>query len=197
VEGLLSKLKSAKRRLGVVVAPPEAIKSLLLKFIEQVHSVEQLNLDQLTPNASMRNNREVVRMRSSMIARSGMADALVSVLDLWNEGVLIMDEVDVLLHPLRSELNFPIGHKDPIDLSGHRWNLPIHLIDAVLSCWDSIVDVPKCGEDDVAGKTIAVCEVPSQTHADVAGVPDLDDVLARLAMALKDGIQAHALQVCI
>ena len=34
---------------------------------------------------------------------------------------------------LRSELNFPIGHKYPIDLSGYRWNLPIHLCDAVFT----------------------------------------------------------------
>ena len=27
------------------------------------------------------------------------------------------------------ELNFPIGCRDPIDLSGYRWNLPIHLIE--------------------------------------------------------------------
>ena len=30
-----------------------------------------------------------------------MADALVRVLDAWRASVLIMDEVDVLLHPLR------------------------------------------------------------------------------------------------
>ena len=38
---------------------------------------------------------------------------------------IIMDEVDVLLHPLRSELNFPIGEKVPVDLSGDRWELPL------------------------------------------------------------------------
>ena len=51
---------------------------------------------------------------------------------LWRKsGILLMDEVDVLLHPLRSELNFPIGHKKAIDLSGHRWDLPIHIMDAI------------------------------------------------------------------
>lgn len=67
-----------------------------------------------------------------MLAKSDMADSLVHVLDIWQKGVLIMDEVDVLLHPLKSELNFPIGHKQPIDLSGHRWELPIHILDAIL-----------------------------------------------------------------
>jgi hypothetical protein len=31
-----------------------------------------------------------------------------------------MDEVDSLLHPLKSELNFPIGRKKAIDLAGFR-----------------------------------------------------------------------------
>lgn len=28
-----------------------------------------------------------------------------------------MDEVDMLLHPLRSELNFPFGRKEKLDMS--------------------------------------------------------------------------------
>jgi hypothetical protein len=45
-----------------------------------------------------------------------------------------MDEVDILLHPLKSELNFPMGRKDAIDLAGYRWDLPIHLLDAFFLC---------------------------------------------------------------
>jgi hypothetical protein len=42
-----------------------------------------------------------------------------------------MDEVDLILHPLRSELNFPIGPKLDLDFSPLRWRLPIHLMDAI------------------------------------------------------------------
>jgi hypothetical protein len=37
------------------------------------------------------------------------------------------------LHPLKSELNFPIGDKYDLDGSaeGERWDLPIHLFDAL------------------------------------------------------------------
>ena len=31
------------------------------------------------------------------------------------------------------ELNFPIGQRDPIDLAGQRWELPIHLIEALFA----------------------------------------------------------------
>jgi hypothetical protein len=47
---------------------------------------------------------------------------------------MLLDEVDLILHPLKSELNFPIGEKFDLDGSdeGERWNLPIHLFDAFL-----------------------------------------------------------------
>ena len=51
-----------------------------------------------------------------------------------------MDEVDLILHPLKSELNWPLGQKEPLDFTrsragnGLRWNLPGHLLDAILSC---------------------------------------------------------------
>jgi hypothetical protein len=44
-----------------------------------------------------------------------------------------LDEVDLILHPLKSELNFPKGEKFDLDVSeqGERWGLPIHLFDAI------------------------------------------------------------------
>ena len=46
-------------------------------------------------------------------------------------------QVDLVLHPLKSELNFPIGDKEPLDLTrsvagkGFRWEIPMHLLDAL------------------------------------------------------------------
>jgi hypothetical protein len=62
------------------------------------------------------------------------AEAIRNILELWSErkkGVALLDEVDMLLHPLRSELNFPIGEKRELDLAPLRWELPIHLLDAI------------------------------------------------------------------
>ena len=53
------------------------------------------------------------------------------VLQLFRTGCLIMDEVDLLLHPLKAELNFPIGAKHPLDFSPERWTCAIHCLDAV------------------------------------------------------------------
>lgn len=45
---------------------------------------------------------------------------------------MLLDEVDLILHPLKSELNFPLGEKWDLDGSadGERWGLPIHIYDA-------------------------------------------------------------------
>ena len=37
--------------------------------------------------------------------------------------------INTKIPSVTQELNFPIGSRDPIDLSGHRWNLPIHIIE--------------------------------------------------------------------
>lgn len=49
-----------------------------------------------------------------LIVTSGPANAaavsLSHIVELWrSDTLLMMDEVDLLLHPLKSELNFPIG----------------------------------------------------------------------------------------
>jgi hypothetical protein len=79
-------------------------------------------------------------------------DPFRKIFELFNEGVLLMDEVDLLLHPLKSELNWPLGAKEALDLTiapkgspenddgskrwaGLRWQVSFHLIDAVHYCW--------------------------------------------------------------
>jgi len=45
-------------------------------------------------------------------ANGEIADELVKVIKLWGKsekGVSLLDEVDLLLHPLKSELNFPVN----------------------------------------------------------------------------------------
>lgn len=65
---------------------------------------------------------------------SEIADELKQVIQLWGakqRGIAIIDEVDLVLHPLRSELNFPIGEKSALDLSPRRWQLVMHLLDGI------------------------------------------------------------------
>jgi hypothetical protein len=59
------------------------------------------------------------------------------ILGLMHAGALMLDEVDMILHPLKSELNWPLGLKTPLDFTfgldeaGLRWEIPYHLLDAI------------------------------------------------------------------
>jgi thiol-disulfide isomerase/thioredoxin len=126
---LNQKLESARSEGSIICAAPESIKALFLKFVEQLHSVEAM--PPIEAEKHERLQEQTDRFQERAEKRALMADAIVPIFDLWKSGVLIMDEVDVLLHSLRSELNFPIGEKKPIDLSGPRWFLPLHIFDGL------------------------------------------------------------------
>lgn len=178
-KNLFGKLKEASDSGSVVCASPEAIKSLALKFVEHLHVVEEFDVSLLQPGNSVRQNEMALDMRERMISKSDMADALVKILDLWGKGILIMDEVDVLLHPLRSELNFPIGHKYPIDLSGYRWDLPIHLCDAIFFA-----------------ETRQLSEPVAELYADSFGVLGIDyvSVLENIVRGVENGYARSSIQ---
>jgi hypothetical protein len=109
---VLSKFRHARNARGIVVTTPSTIKSIFLKYVEGLDRIEDIT-------------RPPIPDLEKEVADLG------KVLDLWRDAVLIMDEVDMLLHPLKSELNFPIGAKHDIDFAPARWKLPMHLIDAL------------------------------------------------------------------
>jgi hypothetical protein len=180
IERIFMKLDSARRNRDVVVAAPECIKSLMLKFIEQLHAIELFSNSEsaFKPGKDERANRELMSLHKQMVAKSDMADEIVKILTMWKEGVLIMDEVDVLLHPLKSELNFPIGFKEAIDLAGVRWDLPIHLIDAIFYYNRRKL----CGDID------ALREAEKKLGWNV------QEVLEEICLSIDEGYKVHSLQ---
>lgn len=70
------------------------------------------------------------------ITRS-QADICEQIFNIFQSSIEIMDEVDIILHPLKSELNWPLGAKEPLDFTrsrlgnGLRWSIPAHLLDAI------------------------------------------------------------------
>jgi hypothetical protein len=64
-----------------------------------------------------------------------MIEHLKKILSRWNKpsSIALFDEVDVIMHPLKSEMIFPIGHQEDLPMTDlardrARFNLPIHLI---------------------------------------------------------------------
>lgn len=146
---LYLKLCKARDSKAIICATPTSVKSFMLKFIEMMKILEEKKFG--TMRSKMANNSFFGAFSLSAIARR-FKDSIelvetdvqpqevyycVEILKLFKTGVLLLDEVDLLLHPLKSELNWPIGYKDPIDYSrgklgvGLRWDLFWHLIDPI------------------------------------------------------------------
>lgn len=77
----------------------------------------------------------------------------------------------MILHPLKSELNFPLGEKVDLDCSetGERWSLPIHILDAIF-----YAETKKASVFEARGIAL--------------------DVLNRIAAVLSEGYGTRALQ---
>lgn len=158
------KLQTARQLRAVVVSSPTAVKSFMLKFIEICHNLnrQQYILEEIQALETHKQNIEKKKFKlglkklfgfgnkskftegllsqeeiSSLKQQSAIAE---DIFTIFNKSVEIMDEVDILLHPLKSELNWPLGKKEPLDFTmaqagnGLRWAIPSHLLDAVFSC---------------------------------------------------------------
>ena len=71
------------------------------------------------------------------------AHVAAQVLAMLRNGVALLDEVDVVLHPLKSELNWPLGSRAALDFTiqtsppGLRWRIPYLLLDVILCAAES------------------------------------------------------------
>ena len=163
-EKMYQKMIQARKSGGIVVTTPSAIKSIVNKYIELLNVVATVDrLDLLVApkekeysyrqkeKSSAAALRKKKRQKEIQLA-SETADAIATVMNLWSErekGVLLLDEVDMLLHPLRSELNFPIGEKFPLNPSPSRWDLPTHLLDTLLHASYIAMDESKTPERNI------------------------------------------------
>ena len=155
---LLSKLKTARNLRAIVVSSPSSIKSFMLKFIEICHNLSRqrhLNLETRERSTLKRPKSLVKRLLGILALDENRVDGMTSlelasahsqailadkIFEIFRSSIEIMDEVDVILHPLKSELNWPLGAKEPLDFTrsrsgnGLRWGIPSHLLDAIFSC---------------------------------------------------------------
>lgn len=110
-------LQNAKRNRGVVVATPTTLKSIQLVYVETLQ-----RLDTYRREGPFSKVQEL----------SFECHELAKILQTFREGVLLLDEVDMVLHPLKSELNFPIGEKFDLDGKGTVFLIAPTHVDAVM-----------------------------------------------------------------
>ena len=141
---LYMKLVMARNSKAIICSSPTSIKSFMLKFVEMMRNLE------ISKRGETKQNRNIFIKISNIATRIKQQSIMrhltvnpedvyycTEILKLFNSGVLILDEVDLILHPLKSELNWPIGEKELIDFSksklgiGIRWQIQWHLLDAI------------------------------------------------------------------
>ena len=157
---ILATLRKAKENRAIVISSPTSIKSLALKFLEVCHLLDQSYIadrDGKTVGMLAQGADLVSRVfggaksRSERVAEAGgltieeintlrsEATAAAEIFEIFQTGTLILDEVDLILHPLKSELNWPMGRRIPLDFSkaasgdGLRWKLPYYILDAIFA----------------------------------------------------------------
>ena len=138
VRAIFVRLHRAREEKAVVCSTPESIKSFMLKYNDNLQMVEGAPSKMLRPRNMLKSKgQKLVQSAEELALKDVMADEMAKVIKLWRAGemgtggVALLDEVDLLLHPLKSELNFPIGRKEPLDGSPERWNFAVHLLDAI------------------------------------------------------------------
>ena len=141
---LLEKARAAVAERAVMLSTPTAVKAFMLKLVELLHLLDSGQYPRNRTGVARR-MRAMMRMRrrsSVSAARAGMLDKpalhaqaawAVALLGVWRGAVAVIDEVDMVFHPLRSELNWPLGDRHPLDFEPSRWELPMRLLDAVLA----------------------------------------------------------------
>lgn len=137
------KLMKARENKAIIMTTPNALKSFALKFVEVLHNIDLL-VHQQEPKQNVVvgffSRRKTAQADDAAIRirdlQSQAAEA-VRVMNLWKGSHLLMDEVDLILHPLKSELNYPLGQRAPLDFTdnkagkGLRYELPFYLLDAL------------------------------------------------------------------
>lgn len=159
---LLQKLQSVRRRGGIIVSTDVAVKCAFLKYIELMQDLEAAEREGVIEG---KENQQLLQDKAATAQTLGV------IMSLWHSGVLLLDEVDLLLHPLRSDLHFPVGPKYALQPGALRWELPQHILDALFYTRDSYLSCRGLRKQ-------------ARAHA----------LLAQIKEALEEGRRARALQ---
>ncbi|CAE7523504.1 GRDP2, partial [Symbiodinium microadriaticum] len=209
---LLAKLNAARKGRAPVIAAPTSVKSVLLRRIELLLELRHLQTSRLQQSAETE-TQGWLRLPSWLSVASNPDDEIAEcpvefsaqekvkadevrvcgeVLDLFHGGVMLLDEVDMLLDPLRSELNWPLGRRLPLDMTGQsvrgrngcRYTLPFDLLDAVFAAarvfWGNprrYLLQPKRHSND--GLLVSVCDLGGMGRSRHGGLAKPDTAGAK------------------
>jgi hypothetical protein len=165
---LVEKLQKAQRDCGIILSTPRAVKSLMLRYVENCFGLQTTKFEMRAKTMHMqkllalehaevedswkqfidyqRVQLEAHRARINLKACRDHASSLENkqrllgkALRLFQGSIALIDEVDMVMHPLKSELNFPVGARKLADFAPDRWDLPQHLLGAILEAHGTVM----------------------------------------------------------
>lgn len=127
---LLKKLNYAKVNKNIICTTPTCIKSFFLKLLESMHLLDNQRILQSSKNGEIDEGHSFRgALQRTVFGYSRPKKRILDenerfnlqkqleigkeILKIFQFGKLILDEVDLILHPSKSELNWPIGIKLP------------------------------------------------------------------------------------
>ena len=129
LDALARKVEVAARRRGLLITAPESVKATLLRAGEccirggaadAMSASRQVNVSVSDP------------MPGALLKGATQYQRLAKILRCWHNGAMLADEVDVLMSPMRSELNFPLGKDKLLHLGRTRWRIAMAILDHAL-----------------------------------------------------------------
>jgi len=176
LQALLAKIEATGRDRGVLITTASALKSMELLFVEQLSKAfctDGVRRVRRTPKSCER-HMEAAKIMGKTLQLFGKQ----------GQGRLLLDEVDMLFDPLRSELNYPISDTVLIGPRPERWSFPVALVSVVQAA-----TAAASGRDDAAaGPAASAAAREEDAEEDVGPV-------AALTAAVIDGVRRRALQV--
>ncbi|KNC47257.1 uncharacterized protein AMSG_03687 [Thecamonas trahens ATCC 50062] len=148
VRALAAKLRRARAQRALVVTTPEAVKSLMLKYVDLLQSVQSASPLLRLPRSALGSQADKASgLASQLRTNELLADELATIIKLWS------------------------ADEDPLPLEALRWDLPLHLLDAVFFTTTGRLALPGFRPD-----------------------PDALAILRDLAAAVHAGVDMLALQ---
>jgi hypothetical protein len=121
------KLQASIQEGRALLSTPDAIKCTLLTYVDLILSEKN---EQSASNSTSKYSglaadqiKGILKLFRGNFEINGVA---------MKQGAAIIDEFDSVLHPLRSELNFPIKEKKELDLGSKRWQIQISLVETII-----------------------------------------------------------------
>ncbi|CAK0868701.1 unnamed protein product, partial [Prorocentrum cordatum] len=124
-ESLCLQLLHARQGRAVLCASPSSLKSLVLRLLLAVHEIDVQRGQEEDAAAAQKRSWRIWRRQPShseeqqeRLAQFRLeARVLARCFRFMAKAVLTLDELDLLMHPLRSELHWPLGEQQQLDFT--------------------------------------------------------------------------------